>query len=379
MTRMKTQTLKRILRTTSSGLLAAVLAAATVAPALAQAPDTWAYTGSLPVARQFHTATLLSNGQVLVLGGFIDNEGDTASADLYNPSAGKWMSAGTLENGIFGHTATLLANGEVFVTGGITETSYKVLKSTQLYNPSTETSSYIGAAMSVPRVNHSAVRLPNGEVLIAGGFTKITPSDISGESPTNSTDLYNPTTNTIAATGSMNYARVNAPLTLLPNGEVLIAGGGNGDDDASCTAELFSNGKWTLTSPLAVCGVSTNTAALLPNGDVLIDAGSASQFYNPSTNVWEPTRGAADINVGPLALLANGDVLVAGVTPAGAPAGPGSSAAALYDPSTNEWKPTDSLKQSLSGLTLTPLLNGQVLAAGGELSSAENDAELFTP
>src|SRR5579875_3205083 len=124
--------------------------------------------------------------------------------------------------------------------------------------------------MSAPRVNHSAVRLPNDEVLIAGGFTKITPSDISGESPTNSTDLYNPTTNTITATGSMKYARVNAPLTLLPNGEVLIAGGGNGDDDASCTAELFSNGKWTLTSPLAVCGVSTNTAALLPNGDVLI-------------------------------------------------------------------------------------------------------------
>ena len=379
MTRMNTQKVARILTNTLSGVLVVGLAAAAAAPALAQAPGTWAYTGSLPVACQFHTATLFSNGQVLVLGGFIGNDGDTASADLYDPSTGTWTSGGTLENGIFGHTATLLANGEVLVTGGITETTYKVLKNSQLYNPSTETSSYTGALMSVPRVNHSAVRLPNGEVLIAGGFTKITSSDISGESPTNSTDLYNPTTNTMTATGSMNYARVNAPLTLLPNGEVLIAGGGNGDDDASCTAELFSNGQWTLTSPLAVCGVSTNTAALLPNGDVLIDAGSASQFYDPSTNVWEPTLGAADLNVGPLALMANGEVLVAGATPAGAPAGSGSSAAALYDPSTNEWTPTGSLKQSLSGLTLTPLLNGQVLAGGGELSTKENDAELYTP
>jgi N-acetylneuraminic acid mutarotase len=374
-----TRRVAKILTTTASGLFALGLAAATSAPAQGQASATWSYTGSLPVARQFHTATLFSNGQVLVLGGFIANEGDTARADLYDPSTGTWTSAGTLENGIFGHTATLLANGEVFVTGGITETSYKVLESTQLYNPFTETSSYTGAAMSVPRVNHSAVRLPNAEVLIAGGFTKITTSDISGESPTNSADLYNPTTNTITATASMNYARVNAPLTLLPNGEVLIAGGGNGDDDASCTAELFSNGQWTLTSPLAICGVTTNTAALLPNGDVLIDAGSASQFYDPSTNVWEPTLGAVDINVGPLALLANGEVLVAGVTPAGEPTGPGSSAAALYDPSTNEWTPMASLKQSLSGLTLTTLLNGQVLAAGGELSSQEHDAELFTP
>jgi hypothetical protein len=344
-----------------------------------QTSDTWAYTGSLPTARQFHTATLLGNGQVLVLAGYIANEGDTAQADLYDPSTGAWTSAGTLENGIFGHTATLLGNGEILVTGGITETSYKVLKNSELYDPSTETSSYTGVSMSVPRVNHSAVLLPNGEVLIAGGFTKLEENDISGETPTNSADLYDPAANTMTATGSMNYARVDAPLTLLPNGEVLIAGGGDGTDDASCTAELFSDGQWTLTSQLAVCGVGTNTAVLLPNGDVLIDAGSASQIYDPSTNVWEATLDDSEINVGPLALLPSGEVLVAGVTPAGAPAGSGSSAAALYDPSTNEWMQTGSLERSLSGLTLTPLSTGQVLAAGGELSNANQDAELFTP
>ncbi|HEY6291618.1 MAG TPA: kelch repeat-containing protein [Terriglobia bacterium] len=376
---MNTQKVARLFTNTLSRLLIAGLAAATAVPALAQAPGTWAYTGSMPVARRFHTATLFNNGQVLVLGGYIATGGGaTASADLYDPSTGTWTPAGTLENEIYGHTATLLVNGEVLVTGGIALDSIKVLKAAELYDPSTEASSYTGG-MTMARVNHSVVRLPNGQVLVAGGFTRLASSGISGQSSTNAAEVYNPTTGTFTATGSMNYARANAPLTLLPNGEALIAGGGDGRDNASCTAELFSNGQWRLTSPLPVCGVSTNTAALLPNGDVLIDAGSASQFYDPSTNVWEPTLGAADINVGPLTLLANGEVLVAGVTPAGAPAGPGSSAAALYDPSTNEWTSTGSLKQSLSGLTLTPLLNGQALAAGGKLSSAENDAELFTP
>jgi hypothetical protein len=71
------------------------------------------------------------------------------------------------------------------------------------------------------------------------------------------------------------------------------------------------------------------------------------------------------------------------VTPAGIPAGPGSSQAALYDPSTNEWTLTGSLKRSLSGLTLTRLLNGQVLAAGGYPGSSDdedfNRTELYTP
>jgi hypothetical protein len=60
-----------------------------------------------------------------------------------------------------------------------------------------------------------------------------------------------------------------------------------------------------LTSELAECGVSQDAAALLPNGDVVIDAGANSQFYDPSTNVRQPTLGSANITLGPLALLAD--------------------------------------------------------------------------
>jgi hypothetical protein len=235
--------------------------------------------------------------------------------------------------------------------------------------------------MTVARIYHSAVLLPNGEVLVSGGETKLALND-TPESPTNTAEIYNPSTGTFTATGSMNDARFGSQLTLLQNGDVLLAGGGTGD--VGCTAEFFSNGQWTLTSPLAVCGVSQDSAALLPSGDVLIGAGANSQFYDPSTNVWAPTLGAADINVGPLALLATGEVLVAGETPVliageASPPEPGSSAAALYDPSTNEWTPTGSLEQSLNGLTLTPLSNGKVLAAGGDPGETNDRTELFTP
>jgi len=185
----------------------------------------------------------------------------------------------------------------------------------------------------------------------------------------------------------MNFARAGVPLTLLPNGKALIAGGNQGN--AGCTAELFSNGQWSLTSRLAVCGVTfADTAALLPNGDVLIDAGRtgagfANQFYDPSTNVWRATNGqrSTDGRVGPSALLATGKVLVAGCKLGTGGTGCGGSNAALYDPSTNAWMPTGSLKQAVARLTLTPLLNGKVLAAGGRVGEERSttNVELYTP
>jgi hypothetical protein len=385
MTRIYTQKVARLLINTLSVGLVVGLAAATIAPAFAQASGAWVYTGTMPMARQFHTATLLNNGQVLVAGGCqpaaaceADDANALFNAELYSPSTGTWTPTGNMPSGRFGHTATLLANGEVLVTGGYSTNSIRILKSALLYNPSTGTWSDTGS-MTVARIYHSAVLLPNGEVLISGGETKLT-RDIP-ESPTNTAEIYNPSTGTFTATGSMNDARFGSQLTLLKNGDVLFAGGGTGD--AGCTAELFSNGQWSLTADLAECGVSQDSAALLPSGNVLIASAANSQFYNPSTNVWHSTLGDANINVGPLALLATGEVLLAGETPAliaGETSPPaGSSAAALYDPSTNEWTPTGSLEQSLNGLTLTLLSNGKVLAAGGDPGETNDHTELFTP
>src|SRR4030095_9242732 len=88
--------------------------------ALAQAPGTWQATGSLATARFLYTATLLPNSQVLVAGGgancdFCD---PIASAELYDPVSGTWTVTGRLATARREHTATLLPNGKVLVAGG---------------------------------------------------------------------------------------------------------------------------------------------------------------------------------------------------------------------------------------------------------------------
>jgi hypothetical protein len=372
MTRMNTQKVARILTITLSGVLAVGLAAATAAPALGQVSGTFTFTGSMHTARAFHTATLLNNGQVLVAGGLCGNSTQCstspvlASAELYNPSTGTWTVTGSMSTPRYQHTATLLKNGQVLVTGGLNGAEggegTVSLDSAELYNPSTGTWSTTGS-MTVSRFLHDAALLQNGEVLVAGGGPYVVcGTGCDSVEPTTIAELYNPSTGTFTATGSMNYARVYTQLTLLQNGEALIAGGGGSGTPAGCSSELFSNGHWSLTS-LAFCGVNQDTAALLPNGDVVIAIGEdPGQFYNPSTNVWKPTNGQEDGTGGPLALLVNGEVLVAGTELGGA----GTANAALYDPSTNEWTPTGSLNQSRGALTLTRLSNGQVLAAGGQ-------------
>src|ERR1019366_69000 len=93
------------------------------------------------------------------------------------------------------------------------------LSSTELYDPTTNTFAPTTPLMNGARAYATAILLPNGKVLIAGG---------SDGSPLSSTEIYDPATNTFAATTpSMNAVRYNATATLLPNGKVLIAGSYN--------------------------------------------------------------------------------------------------------------------------------------------------------
>jgi hypothetical protein len=92
------------------------------------ASETWTLTGSLATARDQHTATLLSNGKVLVAGGF----GPLANAKLYDPASGTWAVTRNLVNARFLHTATLLPNGKVLVTGGLGTAGY--LTRAELYD-----------------------------------------------------------------------------------------------------------------------------------------------------------------------------------------------------------------------------------------------------
>ena len=116
------------------------LVAISATPALAGSGE-FNNTGSMNVARIDHTATLLSNGEVLVAGGNNNTDGYLSSAELYNPSTGKWTLTGSMTVPREGHDAVLLQNGQVLVAGGINATTSgcTTLATAELYNPSTGT------------------------------------------------------------------------------------------------------------------------------------------------------------------------------------------------------------------------------------------------
>lgn len=127
---------------------------------------TFSVVGSLATGRESHTATLLPNGTVLIVGG-IDAGGSLASAELYNVVTKTFTPAGNLATSRFFHTATLLATGNVLIAGGI-NTASGALSSTEIYNPAAGTITP-GGNMATAREAHAATLMDNGQVLITGG------------------------------------------------------------------------------------------------------------------------------------------------------------------------------------------------------------------
>ena len=357
---------------------------------------TFSVTGNLNTARYQHKAVLLTNGEVLVMGGIgVNGNYDSfASAELYNPSTGQWTFTGNMTVGRTGHTATLLKTGKVLVTGG---SAYEITcyASAELYDPATGEWTATGN-MTQPRCLHSATLLPNGNVMVAGGVGSLYDSNTQSDTDTVTTaEMYNPTTGTWTATGSLNAARADAATTLLQNGKVLTAGGyGKTGQNTTVTyltsAELYdpTSGHWSLTTSIPVSSFESTTPATLPNGDVLIS--NAAQFYAPSTATWTAT-GALPTVAGPphvAASLDTGNVLGTDIPCKPTkfyPCGVTTTHAYLYDSSTNTWSVTGSMSYARSSHTMTVLTNGQVLVAGGFVHPVPgyltpiSTAELYTP
>jgi N-acetylneuraminic acid mutarotase len=202
------------------GCLVPLLLVLCALPAQAFVPQ-WETTGSMVTARCACTATVLPDGKVLVAGGYNGSTPWTvyASAELYDPATGTWESTGSMSGSRAGHKAMLLPNGKVLVAGGY-DGAY--LTSAELYDPDTGTWTTTGS-MAEGRVWHTMTLLPNGKVLVTGGENgSSTFSALTAE-------LYDPAANgglgAWSATGSMAQARSVHTATLLPDGKVLVAGG----------------------------------------------------------------------------------------------------------------------------------------------------------
>ena len=289
----------------------------------------WANTGSMHDPRGQNTATLLRDGRVLVVGG-CDSYGDcehiTAGAELYDPQTGKWTRTGSLHQPRAFHTATLLSDGRVLVAGGVTidcgnnGSCMGILAGAELYDPRTGVWTVTGS-MHQARSRYSATLLSDGQVLVAGGEYD---NSAGGTSPLASAELYNPRTGKWALTGSMHTVAQGQATTLLPNGMVLVDGGSGGIGFIAAS-EVYHprTGTWTITGSLhAPRGYDTGqTAALLGNGKVLVVGGfddaqnalASAELYNPHTGAWTLTGSlhAAHGNL-PMTVLASGQVLIAG-------------------------------------------------------------------
>jgi hypothetical protein len=324
-------------------------------------------TGSMEVARRDHTATLLNNGKVLIVGW-------TTLAELYDPATGTFSS---LDDTVFSHgqgsTATRLSDGKVLIVGG-----NAAQISAEIFDPANETFTATGSLKNVHSY-HTATLLPDGKILIAAG------QDDTGPQTHAVAELYDPGTGTFTLTGSLNEHRAGHTATLLSNGKVLIAGGGQTTTPGYAitlnSAELYdpATGSFSLTGNLTKAR-GGHTATLLINGKVLIAGGNdkSAELYDPANGTFNPT--VYEMNKPRMAhtaaLLPNGHVLLAGGSVAVGPVVTNSTE--LYEPVSGSFSSSSNMTTPRQEFTATLLNDGRVLLAGGYDGSANtNSAELF--
>jgi hypothetical protein len=250
------------------GLLAII---ASAVPSFAQIVGT----AQLSVERRGHTATLLQDGRVLIVGG--DNlTGVISQAEIVDPASQTSSLAGSTNNARTDHTATRLSDGRVLVIGGRGQNG--ALTSTEFYDPTTA-SFTAGPTMTIPRSGHTATVLANGNILIAGG-------DVSGRA-----EIFNHLTQTFSPiAANMTALRKFHSAILTSSGQVLIAGGVDPQDTVLNTAEIYDPSSQSFYLPPTDMQTprALATMKLLGDGKVQIIGGDAEL----SMEVFDPVIGS---------------------------------------------------------------------------------------
>lgn len=325
---------------------------------------------SMTVGRAAHTATLLPDGSVLLAGGFRSqgtSEIPIASAELYDPRTNTFTPTGDMNVARSGHTATLLPNGLVLIAGGWAADGRT--STAELYDAQTGQFHY-AANMLGPRASMTATLLKNGQVLIAGG-------DSARNTPQFTAEIYDPGTNKFTPSGRLNQARSAHTATLLPDGTVLLIGGRPRYDDSNVlsSAEIYDpvSGDFTFTGNANMPRYK-HAAVLLPDGNVLVIGGSNQNDWSgqyTSAEIYDSSLGTftqiADMNsqrfklAGAALLLDNGDVLVGG----------GSRQVELFNAREQRFVDCGNVDDDYYFSVATLLQDGRALITGGYDSSIQ--------
>ena len=187
------------------------------------ATGNWALTASMASSRALHTATLLADGKVLVTGGASTYHGSKgtvrATAEIYDPKTASWRAAAPLSVPRYHHTAVLLSDGRVLIAGGwsFTTNSDPSLATAEIYDPATDTWTATGS-MAVGRARARMAALRDGRVLVVGGVDPAYQVMATAE-------IYDPATGHWKSTGRLATAVMWPAVAVLRDGRVLVAGG----------------------------------------------------------------------------------------------------------------------------------------------------------
>jgi hypothetical protein len=274
------------------------------------------------------------------------------------------------------HTATLLADGRVLLAGGCTADSCELEARgamTELFDPRTSRFEP-GPRLLRPRVGHGAARLPDGSVLVFGGW------DEGGT--TASAERWRPGTSAFRPAAPLGAARGSFTATILRDGRILVVGG-TGSGGALRTAELYdpARGRFTATGSMRAAR-NGHTATLLPDGRVLVAGGRAEAAgVLSSVEIWSPRTGRFT-RAAPLqerrhkhgAVAVRDGVLVLGGSDEGDFRGRRATAE-LYQPALGRWTPVGSLSVPRFKLAdaVVALPGGGALVAGGGRSAESYD------
>ena len=283
----------------------------------------------------------------------------------------------SLSTGRWAHTATVLQDGRLLVVGG-QESMSRASKVAEIFDPSTDTWSNTGETLDKRGEGHTATLLNDGRVLV------------TGDNEEGSSEIYDPSTDQWSYTGTMNVARKSASATLLEDGRVLVSGGvdrtkaGRVELDSS---EIYdpSSGEWTVADVMEQ--IHSNHVTRLVDGKVFLSGWFLSEMYDPATDLWSPVGEPKrkDIARGTTATILNdGTVLMVGGARfppnkwQGDPSHPVGSSE-IYNPSDGSLSTSVSMATPREYHSAILLKNGDVLIVGGiSMESYNPGAKIWT-